>query len=279
MLCRLSTHLGGITSCIPFIVLDCSHIHDILILDTPVVSRQATQSINQVIEQAQNTTKRLQAGHEITRDLDQVVHAQTAKISGYAQSWGGIILIVLSIIYGEPWLLPVAAFAVGAIVSLPSPVVVTQEAERGLERQQKIVDLTKQAIETLDSECCSAAQTHNTLQAFLVPGISFSTVSVANQLERVRSLQPDLDREIARNVQKTHKLIHLDLQESERRLKIIYKTVEKVKSLGDADSATFWTGISPYAKEEVEAERQHLLENGLAGAQKEDYPFYPCVIL
>lgn len=241
-------------------------------LDTQVVRRQATQSIDKAIEQAQNTIKRLQTGHETTRELDQLVHAQTAEIFSYALSWGVIISYILSIISGS-WLL---LFVVRAIVSLPSPVVVTQTVEQGLERQQKIVHLTKQAIKALDSECHSAVQTYNTLQAFLVPGISVGTVSAANQLERVRPLQLDLDREIARTVQKAHKLAHLDLPESERRLKLVHKTVDKVKSLENADSATFWMEMSPYAEKEVEAERQHLVEKG---AKDEDVSSCFCVIL
>jgi hypothetical protein len=247
-------------------------------LGTQIVSRQNTQSINQVIEQAQNITEQLQADHQITKDLEQVVQAQTAKISSRAQSWSGIILAVLSFI-SEAWLLSVAAFAVSAIVDLPSPVVVIQEAERGLERQQKIVDLTKQAIGVLDSKCHSAIQTHNTLQGSLVPGIGFSTVSAVNQLEHVRLLQLDLDKEIAGTVQKTHKLIHLDRPKSERRLELIRETVDKVKSLENADSATFWMEFSPHAKEIVEAERPYLLENRTTGVQEEDDPGCPCVIL
>jgi hypothetical protein len=248
-------------------------------LDTQGVSRQGTQSIDQVIEQAQNSVGRLQADHEITRDLDQVVHAQTVEISRYTQFWGGIILTVLSII---SWfvVLPVPAFVAKAPLGLPSPVVVIQAAEGGLERQQKIVDLTKQAIKAIDYECRSAIQTHNTLQASLVTGTSSSTVPEANQPERVRPPQSDLDREIARTVQKTHRLTHLDLAESERSLKLMHKTVEKMKSLENADSTTFWMEISPYAKEEMEAERQHRLENGPAGNQQEDDPACPsCVIL
>ncbi|EMD95884.1 hypothetical protein COCC4DRAFT_67698 [Bipolaris maydis ATCC 48331] len=91
---------------------------------TMVVSRQNTQSITKVIEQAEKITEKHQAGHSNTKDLDIVVQAQNADMSGYVQSWGGIILAVLSIISGF-WLPSLAVVAVSAIPRLPSPVVVT----------------------------------------------------------------------------------------------------------------------------------------------------------
>jgi hypothetical protein len=71
----------------------------------------------------------------------------------------------------------------------------------------------------------------------------------------------------------------LVLAESERRLKLMHTTVAKVKRLKNADSTIFWMEISPYAKEEMEAERQHRLENGPAGTQQEDDPACSCAIL
>ncbi|USP82002.1 uncharacterized protein yc1106_09276 [Curvularia clavata] len=244
--------------------------------DTQFVDRQIIPSITQVIEQAQKITKQLRTGPQSAVDLEQIVQAQTTKISSCEQAWSGIISAVLLIISG-PVALIIATVMVRAIKALPSPVVVSQEAERGLERQQKIVDLTKQTIEVLNSECNSAVQTHNTLQTFLVPETCFNVVRAVNQLEQVRPLHLDLDREIAASVQKLHKLIYRDLQESERRLELIQKAVEKVKSLENGDEAEFWMQLAPYVKENMEAERQNLLETGTTGTQEDETGC--CVIL
>ena len=234
-----------------------------------VVSRKDTQPISQAIEHAENTTKKLEAGRQSIKDLEQVVQAQTAKVTEYAKSWVGIILAVLS--YTPPFLLMDAVSAVvRACLDPPSPVLVTQEAVRGLERQQKIVDCTKQAIEDLDSECHSAIQTHNTLQVLLIPGIESTTVYPVNQFDRVRPVQLRLGKEIARTMRKTHKMIHLDRPQFERRLEFVRTTVGKVRSLENSDRANFWVALASHMKEDVGVEKLHRLEDRTTGSQEED---------
>lgn len=252
MLCLLSTDFQGTIFCIPLAVLYC-----ILLTIPSLGSSKDPQPMLRVVKDARQVTEQLQASRYFG-ELDKAVEAQTAQMFDLAQFWSVIFWAILSFLH-DYWLPSVVKSSV--ILTFPNPSTATQEIEKTLAIQSEIVALTDKTIKNLDLECRSAIQTHNNLRSILFEGHSQDAAIAVTQLDSVRSIRLDLDKEIARTVRETHALIHGDRQKSERDiLESIRQTEEAVKSFREADKEKFYLSLVPIVHEKVEEQKKRTTD-------------------